>query len=174
MRTISSIADITAREYFTILDYIDKRNKEEMSDTEVISKLTTMFGLGTLTYKEADEQVAKLFRILSKDIDQDYDRIIKIDDEVFALEPNFEAMESGAYQDLLVFGENGDIDSMLSMLAILYRPIKTQLGGKFYSIESYAHEDQALFDYRVNLFGERFKASGIRGLLNFFTSSLKE
>ena len=87
---------------------------------------------------------------------------------LFGLEPSVQSMPFGLFTDLQDLSANISKDNLLKIFALLYRPVKSKIGDKVYSLESYEKELPASINARAELFGEILTGRfGRSALVNF-------
>ena len=123
--------------------------------------------------KDIDSIAAKIINLFYKD-DGNYNldniRNIKVEDQLFGLEPNFDAIETGAYIDITSHMEDIE-NSIHKLMAVLYRPILNSKGDK-YTLTAYSTEDDYILKEREELFLRSMPYAVVRAVVNFMSSHI--
>lgn len=94
--------------------------------------------------------------------------VYKVGKYKLGLEPNFQAMEAGAYIDIHELSQAKTQQAYLLMMAILYRPITGMYGKKIYSISKYEGEISQSIENRAKFLGEHLTGEAFRNaMVNF-------
>lgn len=99
-------------------------------------------------------------------------QLIRIGKKLFGLEPDIQAIEWGAFEDISTLSkalEQGD--NVARIMAILYRPVKRGYFKKIYSLKPYTDEPQQSFEARVKLFNEELTLEEVQGAMAFFLAN---
>lgn len=171
MRKVKSLKDINAREYFQIITIFDRMNKKEITAQEGIEKITIDIAKVDIKHsaKEVELFIGNLLQLINERKPSEFKSIFTVKGVKYGIEPSFESMESGAYQDLIIYIE---AEKFIEALAIIYRPVAASYANKAYSITSYVDEANQSFDSRVGILGEFITAEEALGVIDFFYNSL--
>jgi hypothetical protein len=98
--------------------------------------------------------------------------IIRIGNQHYGIEPDMQAIEWGAFEDLAALCKAPEqSDNLARIMAILYRPIKKVWFHKVYALDSYVNEKQVDFEKRVRTFDEALTMEEVQGAMAFFLSN---
>jgi len=92
-----------------------------------------------------------------------------VGDTVYGFIPSLDDMTYGEYLDLVTYTKKDLWDNILTVMAILYRPIKQRV-GKLYTIESYSGTQEA----RLELFKHVLTMDVVFGAISFFLGLQKD
>jgi len=171
-----SLFDVNLAAAMLIIDIIEDTELSDMDKAVLI--LASMSDVEPddvkkLPIKEIDRQAAKIIDLFTKDT-RDYDidavRRIQINGNEYALEPNFDKMETGAFIDATSYLDNGHKD-LHKLMAVIYRPIKSE-SGKRYKITPYSTEDDLIKEDREQEFLKNMPYAVVRASANFMLGAL--
>jgi hypothetical protein len=92
-----------------------------------------------------------------------------VGDTVYGFIPSLDDMTYGEYLDLVAYTKKDLWDNILTVMAILYRPIKQRV-GKLYTIEPYSGTQEA----RLELFKHVLTMDVVFGAISFFLGLQKD
>jgi len=132
------LTEIPLSDYVKYLKVIDANEEDEYSEVFIHQKVLEIFCkvplIEAVEYKMSD--IRKVVNIITITLNEQPDLVhtFKLGDTEFGFIPKLDDMTFGEYID--IDRNLGDWDNMYKVMAVLYRPIKQKVGGK-YLIEEY-------------------------------------
>ena len=132
------LTEIPLSDYVKYLKVIDANEEDEYSEVFIHQKVLEIFCkvplIEAVEYKMSD--IRKVVNIITITLNEQQDLVhtFKLGDTEFGFIPKLDDMTFGEYID--IDRNLGDWDNMYKVMAVLYRPIKQKVGGK-YLIEEY-------------------------------------
>ena len=132
------LTEIPLSDYVKYLKVIDANEEDEYSEVFIHQKVLEIFCkvplIEAVEYKMSD--IRKVVNIITITLNEQPDLVhtFKLGDTEYGFIPKLDDMTFGEYID--IDRNLGDWDNMYKVMAVLYRPIKQKVGGK-YLIEEY-------------------------------------
>lgn len=171
LKTLETFEDLTLKEYAGLISHI-----KDIDDTTPRKICGVLYGAEIARKIELADSLRVMDMILKMKVPEgaELKRIIQINGANFGLIPDFQTMELGAFTDITELAKNMTQENILTIFAILYRPVKgIYSGGKYYNITEYETEDEATIKARAELFGDTLSGEELRAVLDFFLQNCK-
>ena len=132
------LTEIPLSDYVKYLKVIDANEEDEYSEVFIHQKVLEIFCkvplIEAVEYKMSD--IRKVVNIITITLNEQPDLVhtFKLGDTEFGFIPKLDDMTFGEYID--IDRNLGDWENLYKVMAVLYRPIKQKVGGK-YLIEEY-------------------------------------
>jgi len=158
---INSWKDVTLETYAKLIKYKKKSNTDEaFTLINSMSDIPRKFA-EALSLHDINQVLSNMVDIQTME-DTALKEIIIIENKEYGFHPNLEEITIGEYADLEHFMENGYINFLPEIMAVLYRPVKSK-DGKDYTIDAY----DGNIEERKKIF-KNMKANEVQSALVFF------
>jgi|TARA_R100000655_G_scaffold103291_1_gene149640 hypothetical protein len=158
---INSWKDVTLETYAKLIKYKKKSNTDEaFTLINSMSDIPRKFA-EALSLHDISQVLSNMVDIQTME-DTALKEIITIENKEYGFHPNLEEITIGEYADLEHFMENGYINFLPEIMAVLYRPVKSK-DGKDYTIDAY----DGNIEERKKIF-KNMKANEVQSALVFF------
>tara|TARA_R100000988_G_C3952334_1_gene141760 strand:- start:233 stop:874 length:642 start_codon:yes stop_codon:yes gene_type:complete len=158
---INSWEDVTLETYAKLIKYKKKSNTDEAYTLiNSMSDIPRKF-VQSLSLKDVTELLSNMANLQVLE-DSGLKGIIRVGKKNYGFHPNLDEITMGEYADLEHFIEDGYINHLPEIMAVLYRPVVSRDGNN-YTIEAY----DGNIEERVKLF-KNMRASEVQTALVFF------
>lgn len=158
---INSWEDVTLETYAKLIKYKKKSNTDEaFTLINNMSDIPRKF-VQSLSLKDITELLSNMASLQVLE-DNELKGIIRVGRKNYGFHPNLDEITMGEYADLEHFIENGYINHLPEIMAVLYRPVVSREGNN-YTIEAY----DGNIEERAKIF-RNMKASEVQTALVFF------
>ena len=158
---INSWKDVTLETYAKLIKYKKKSNTDEaFTLINNMSDIPRKFAQ-SLSLKDITELLSNMANLQVLE-DNELKGIIRVGKKNYGFHPNLDEITMGEYADLEHFIEDGYINHLPEIMAVLYRPVVSRDGNN-YTIEAY----DGNIEERVKLF-KNMRASEVQTALVFF------
>ncbi|QDP61351.1 MAG: hypothetical protein Unbinned3904contig1002_33 [Prokaryotic dsDNA virus sp.] len=158
---INSWQDVTLETYAELIKYKKKSNTDEAYTLiNSMSDIPRKF-VQSLSLKDVTELLSNMANLQVLE-DSGLKGIIRVGKKNYGFHPNLDEITMGEYADLEHFIEDGYINHLPEIMAVLYRPVVSRDGDN-YTIEAY----DGNIEERAKLF-RNMRASEVQNALVFF------
>ena len=158
---INSWEDVTLETYAKLIKYKKKSNTDEAYTLiNSMSDIPRKF-VQSLSLKDVTELLSNMANLQVLE-DSGLKGIIRVGKKNYGFHPNLDEITMGEYADLEHFIEDGYINHLPEIMAVLYRPVVSRDGNN-YTIEAY----DGNIEERAKLF-RNMRASEVQNALVFF------
>tara|TARA_R100001440_G_scaffold2784_3_gene7604 strand:+ start:1274 stop:1915 length:642 start_codon:yes stop_codon:yes gene_type:complete len=158
---INSWQDVTLETYAELIKYKKKSNTDEAYTLiNSMSDIPRKF-VQSLSLKDVTELLSNMANLQVIE-DSGLKGIIRVGKKNYGFHPNLDEITMGEYADLEHFIEDGYINHLPEIMAVLYRPVVSRDGDN-YTIEAY----DGNIEERAKLF-RNMRASEVQNALVFF------
>lgn len=133
---IKSWEDVTLEKWINLININDKDKSKEALETiallsDIPKKLINQLGIHDVAL------ILSKIAELQKKANSSLKKIIEIEGKRYGFHPDLQEITLGEYADLETFMKNDLQKNLPSVMAVLYRPIKSEGNDGFYTIEAY-------------------------------------
>ena len=167
----TKLSDITLEQVQKVL--LIEQNPDIEAFPKMVHSLAVLTGMsatevGQIHYLDLEKIYDKSFAMISGLGDAPLIRRVSYLGREYAFIEDVRDMETGAFVDIDAMAKGEEYAKNLhKIMAILYRPIEAELGGK-YRLRSYVKEDPRERDERAAIFLKHMTFDVVRGAAGFF------